>query len=221
VAISTDDGDHWHDVSPPGITEARDGGDVLARWSRDAAYVLSYGASGGGLAYTADDGRTWTHLSDPCGSPFFREDLAAPPPPPGSESGMWLICGAITRPGAEGEPKFVYRSYDDGRSWDLVASTGFAGPGDGPVGQITLSGWVSQLATIDSTEAWLGIRGVGVIVTDDSGATWVPATGIPTAEPNTDVGVTFNNNVLGWAIVFRRGVWRTADAVRWQLMDGS
>jgi hypothetical protein len=221
VAISTDDGYHWQDTALPHLTESRSGGDILARWSLTAAYVLSYGSTGGGLAYTDDDGRTWMSLSDPCSGPSLREDLAAPEPGPGSQSALWLICGARTRPGEEGQPKLVYRSYDGAAHWVLVASTGFTSPGAPPVGQIPLSGWVSQLATIGATQAWLGIRGVGVIVTGDSGTTWVPAEGMPSAEPNTEVGVTFNNKVLGWAIVFRRGVWRTDDGVRWQRMDGS
>jgi photosystem II stability/assembly factor-like uncharacterized protein len=220
VAISEDDGNHWQDVTAPGISESRSGGDVLARWSLNSAYVLSYGNSGGGLVYTADDGRTWKHLSDPCSGPFQREDLAAPPSGSEATAALWLICGAITLPGAEVQPKLVYRSYDDAKRWILVASTGFASAGAASVGQIPLSGWVSQLATINSTQAWLGIRGVGVIVTWDSGKTWAPVQGIPETEPGTEVGVTFNNDVLGWAIVFRRGVWRTADAVQWQLMDG-
>jgi len=221
VAISTDGGRNWHNASPPGLKEARDGGDILARWTEDSAYVLSYGVTGGGLAFTPDDGRTWEHLTDPCSAPYAREDLAAPPPPPGSKTGMWLICGQITRPGEEGQPKLVYRSFDDAKHWILVASTGFSPVQAAPVGQIPLSGWVSQLATINSTQAWLGVQGVGVIVTSDSGATWTPAEGLPLQEPDTEVGVTFNNGVLGWAIVFRRGVWRTEDAVHWQLMDGS
>jgi hypothetical protein len=220
VAISTDDGNEWHDVSPPHLSEAPGGGDILARWSLQAAYVLSYGSSGGGLAYTGNDGRTWTHLADPCSGPFEREDFAAPPAPPGASSALWLICGSITTAGEEGEPKLVYRSYDDAKHWTLVASTGFTSPGTVPVGRIPLSGWVSQLATISSTQAWLGVAGSGVIVSFDSGVTWATAEGIPTTQPDTEVGVTFNNGVLGWTIVFRRGVWRTVDAVRWELMDG-
>jgi hypothetical protein len=221
VAISTNDGRRWRHVSAPGLTESRDGGDVLARWSLRAAYVLSYGSTGGGLAYTGDDGRNWSRLDDPCSRPFLQEDLAAPPAPAGASSALWLICGALTSAIVEGQPKLVYRSYDGGHRWKLVASTGFTGPGTVPLGQIPLSGWVSQLATIDATQAWLGVRGVGVIVTDDSGRTWVPVEGVPTVEPNTEVGVTFNSGALGWAIVFRRGVWRTGDGTRWQLMDGA
>ncbi|MGC9960701.1 MAG: hypothetical protein ABSE47_02220 [Acidimicrobiales bacterium] len=221
VAISTDDGNHWQDVSAPHLQESPGGGDILARWSLQAAYVLSYGSSGGGLAYTGDDGHTWTRLPDPCATPFQREDFAAPPAPSGDTSALWLICGALTTPGEIGQPKLVYRSYDDAQHWALVASTGFTSPADSPVGHIPLSGWVSQLATINSTQAWLGIAGVGVIVTWDSGTIWAPAGGIPTSQPSTEVGVTFNNDVLGWAVVFRRGVWRTADAVHWQLVDGT
>jgi photosystem II stability/assembly factor-like uncharacterized protein len=221
VAISTDDGSRWRDVTLTGLKEAREGGDILARWSLTSAYVLSYGVTGGGLAYTGDNGRSWKRLLDPCSGPYEREDLAAPPAPPGDESSLWLICGAITAPGATVQPKVVYRSFDDAKHWVLVASTGFMSSSAAPVGQIPLSGWVSQLATIASTQAWLGIQGLGVIVTNDSGATWQPVEGLPTSEPDTEVGVTFNSGTLGWAVVFRRGVWRTEDAVRWQLMDGS
>jgi hypothetical protein len=118
------------------------------------------------------------------------------------------------------QPKVVYRSFDDAKHWVLVASTGFMRASVSSVGQIPLSGWVSQLATITSTQAWLGIEGLGVIVTDDSGPTWVPVEGLSTSQPDTEVGVTFNSGRLGWAIVFRRGVWRTEDGTRWQLMDG-
>jgi hypothetical protein len=220
VAISTDDGSRWRDVTPTGLKEAREGGDILARWSLTSAYVLSYGVTGGGLAYTGDDGRTWQQLRDPCSAPYEREDIAAPPALPGTESSLWLICGAITGPGATVQPKVVYRSFDDAKHWVLVASTGFMRASVSSVGQIPLSGWVSQLATITSTQAWLGIEGLGVIVTDDSGPTWVPVEGLSTSQPDTEVGVTFNSGRLGWAIVFRRGVWRTEDGTRWQLMDG-
>ncbi|MGH9170458.1 MAG: WD40/YVTN/BNR-like repeat-containing protein [Acidimicrobiales bacterium] len=229
VAVSTDSGHEWSDVSPPGLTETSSGGDILARWSLDAAYVLSYSPSGGGgLAYTSDDGKSWTHLVDPCSGAYTSEDMAAPPPdtptsqaPARSTSALWLICGARTSPGETGQPKLVYRSYDGGRKWSLVASTGFAGPSHAPVGEIPLSGAVSQLATINTTQAWLGVSGLGVIVTLDSGEIWQLADGIPTNEPDTAVGVTFNSGVLGWVVVFRRGVWRTEDAVHWALMDGS
>ncbi|HKH88602.1 MAG TPA: sialidase family protein [Acidimicrobiales bacterium] len=220
LAISADGGRHWRDTSLPGLKESRDGGDILARWSLDSAYVLSYGVTGGGLAFTPDDGRTWQYLSDPCSAPYAREDLAAPPAPSGSKTALWLICGAITRPGEEGQPKLVYRSFDDAKHWVLVASTGFTPAQASPVGQIPLSGWVSQLATINSTQAWLGLGGVGVVVTLDSGVTWAPAEGFPRTEPDTEVGVTFNNGLLGWAVVFRRGVWRTEDATHWELVDG-
>ncbi|MDA8264909.1 MAG: hypothetical protein M0T79_06105 [Actinomycetota bacterium] len=221
VAVSSDGGGRWHDLSPPGISQARTGGDVLARWSLDAAYLLSYGPTGGGLAYTGDNGRTWVHLADPCSGPYMREDLAAPPAPPGSASGLWLVCGAMTRPGEEGQPKLVYRSYDGARRWVLVAGTGFLSQDTSPVGEIPLSGWVSQLATISSYQAWLGIAGLGVIVSGDSGATWAPVVSIPLSQPVTEVGVTFNTSMLGWAIVFRRGVWRTDNAMSWALIDGS
>jgi hypothetical protein len=45
--------------------------------------------------------------------------------------------------------------------------------------------------------------------------------GIPLSQPATEVGITFNSSLLGWAIVFRRGVWRTDNAISWALVDGS
>jgi len=214
VAISTDGGTHFARVAAPGIEEATDGGDILARVTETSAYLLSYGSSGGGLAYTADDGQHWVRLADPCAGPSLAEDLAAP-----EDSFLWLICGA-GHPSALGEPKSVYQSADGGRTWRLRATTGLTATEVAPVGEIPLSGSISQLATITRARAWLGLSGVGVVVTFDAGRTWKLATGLADIGPRSAVGVTFNNGVDGWAVVFRHGVWRTTDAVHWRLVDG-
>lgn len=218
VAISLDGGLRWRDVTDPPVTEAPspEGGDVLARYSLDTAYVVSYGATGGGLALTRDGGSTWRRLADPCSGRWAQVDLAATP---GDQ--LWLVCGAETAAGATMQPKVAYRSFDGGRTWRLMASSGFAPGAPVPVGQLPLSGQVSQLATITGERAWVGVGGLGVLVTLDSGRTWRLAQGFGTSgSPSPAVGVTFNNNLDGWAIEFRRGVWQTTDALDWHLVDG-
>jgi hypothetical protein len=219
AAISLDGGLRWHDVTDPPIAEAPGpaGGDILARYSLNAAYVVSYGPTGGGLAFTDDDGATWRRLSDPCSGPWADVDLAAPGP-----GDLWLVCGAIAPRTSGVQAKVAYRSDDGGRSWVLMASSGFAPGAAEPVGDLPLSGRVSQLATISAQRAWLGVAGLGVMVTFDSGRDWQLASGFPAAtSPSPAVGVTFNNVVDGWAIEIRHGVWRTSDAVHWRLVDGS
>ncbi|MGH9292157.1 MAG: WD40/YVTN/BNR-like repeat-containing protein, partial [Acidimicrobiales bacterium] len=166
LAISRDGGRHWHTVGPTGLDEAPSpfGGDVLARYSLSVAYLVSYGTSGGGLSETTDDGAHWRPLPDPCSGGWATADLAAP-----SAGQLWLICGAAVRPGSRLQPKVVYRSSDGAHSWQLVASTGFVASEPAPVGSIPLSGGVSQLATISPDVAWLGLSGVGVAVSFDSG----------------------------------------------------
>ncbi len=230
LAISYDGGRHWDPVTDPPITEAPSpaGGDILARYSSDEAYVISYGPTGGGLAFTSDAGKTWSRLPDPCSRAWAQVDMAAPNPP----GTLWLVCGAATS--ASGatrdlQAKVVYQSSDGGKRWTLMSSSGFAPGSPSPVGVLPLSGTVSQLATITSTTAWLGVGGLGVIVTFDSGRNWQLAAGFPDSAvfqsgspplPES-VGVTFNNDFLGWAIEFRRGVWATTDGVHWHLLDGS
>lgn|GEM_PF-2347140 len=218
VAISLDGGLHWRDVTDPPITEAPspEGGDILARYSLDTAYVVSYGSSGGGLAVTEDEGLTWQRLADPCSGAWAQVDLAATP-----FGQLWLVCGAEVTPGSKVQPKVAYRSFDGGRTWRLMASSGFAPGAPAPVGDLPLSGEVSQLATITGDRAWLGVGGLGVLVTFDSGRTWELADGFPAAGLRAaSVGVTFNNPLDGWAIGFRQGVWETTDAIHWSLLDG-
>ncbi|MGH9304499.1 MAG: WD40/YVTN/BNR-like repeat-containing protein [Acidimicrobiales bacterium] len=230
LAVSHDAGRHWHTVGQTPLTEAPSpsGGDVLARYSLSVAYLVSYGTSGGGLAETLDNGAHWKVLPDPCSEGFAKVDLAAP-----AAGQLWLICGALassagslaspTSLASPGylQPKVVYRSFDGGRSWKVMASSGFGKVATRPLGSIPLSGGISQLATISSTIAWLGLSHVGVIVSFDSGRDWQLAEGFRPGAAPSSVGVTFNNAVDGWAVAFRSGVWRTTDAIHWHLIGGA
>ncbi len=224
VAISTDGGIHWNQAATASpLTQSFDGGDVLARMDRDEAYVVSYGPSGGGLAHTVDDGARWTSLPDPC-SAWDTVDIAAP-----KANVLWMICGGAPRAGGAASAKAVFQSYDGGRTWVPRAYTGF-GPASGPLarrapfGHLWFAGRLSQLATIDPTRAWIGVSGIGVLVTFDAGRDWALVKGMPrdaTRDGVAGVGVTFDDPRNGWAIEFRLGVWRTRDAVHWQLIDGT
>ncbi|MHB8456609.1 MAG: WD40/YVTN/BNR-like repeat-containing protein [Acidimicrobiales bacterium] len=220
VAESVDGGLHWHDATASSpLYEAYTGGDVLARVSPNAAYVVSYGTTGGGgLAFTRDNGTTWSSRSDPCSS-WPTVDIASVSP-----GQLWMICGGMPVAGENASAKAVFRSQDGGHRWVAESYTGF-GPTTGllarraPFGNISYAGTLSQLATISPVEAWIGVSGVGVLVTTDSGRNWQLVQGMTEQRSGSGVGVTFNDAIHGWAIAFGLGVWRTSDGVHWRLID--
>lgn len=241
LAESTDSGLNW--TTAPGLApleQSFDGGDVLARVSSDAAYLVSYGVTGGALAYTSDGGRSWTGLADPC-SAWPVVDLAAPAP-----GMLWMVCGEGQGQGgaagagslagasggagasgaATGSAKAAFQSTDGGRTWKAEAYTGF-GPPSGPLadrapfGRLSYEGRLSQLATIDPYRAWIGVAGLGVLVTSDHGRVWSLASGMSRPGGSAGIGVTFDDARHGWAIEFRSGVWQTTDGVHWRLVDGT
>jgi photosystem II stability/assembly factor-like uncharacterized protein len=220
LAVSRDGGRHWSTAAAPSpLSEARSGGDILARYSLDTAYIVSYGVTGGGLAVTRDNGRTWQKMPDPC-SAWQTVDMATVP-----GGVIWMICGGAPVMSGQASAKAVFQSYDSGRRWTLESYTGF-GPATAtwgsiaPVGNLWYSGQLSQLATISLGRAWIGVSGVGVLITSDDGKNWHLAEGLHDDGQDTGVGVTFNNADDGWAIEFHEAVWRTSDALHWQLIDG-
>jgi photosystem II stability/assembly factor-like uncharacterized protein len=221
LAISTDSGLRFSTAPAPAPLPASfGGGDILARISDGAAYVVTYGPTGGGLAVTRDDGASWARLADPCSS-WPVVDLAAPAP-----GFLWMICGGARSDG--GSAKAVFQSFDGARRWRAKAYTGF-GPDAGPLarrapfGRLPYEGQLSQLATINPVQAWIGVSGVGVLVTADHGREWSLVRGMSraTAAGGAGVGVTFDDARHGWAIELRRGVWQTSNGVDWQLVDGT
>lgn len=219
LAVSRNGGLSWRRAPrPTPLAESYGGGDVLARVTSEEAYVVSYG-SRGGLARTTDDGASWARLVDPC-SAWRIVDMAAL-----SAGRLWMICGGDPVPGADASAKAVFRSDDAGQSWSAVAYTGF-GPARGalarrlPFGSLWYGGQLSELATISPARAWIGVHGVGVLVTSDGGRSWSLAEGISDDGRDAGVGVTFTDPVHGWAIEFRVGVYRTDDASHWELVDG-
>lgn len=221
LAVSTDGGLSWHAGTRSPLTEAMDGGDILARDTLSEAYVVSYGSTGGGLAVTANSGRSWRRLPDPCAA-WRKVDLAVL-----NDGQLWMICGGDPVLGRSASAKAVLRSFDYGRHWRLMASTGFgppivaaAGASSAVVGELPYAGVLSQLATISPVRAWVGVSGLGVIVSSDSGRDWELASGLSDDGSDEGVGVTFDDALHGWAIEFHEGVWYTSDATSWRLLDG-
>ncbi len=223
LAVSGDGGLSWQTAgraSP--LQEAMGGGDVLARYSLEEGYVVSYGPTGGGLAVTYDAGRHWQVLPDPCAA-WLRVDLAVL-----AHGQAWMICGGAPVLGRSSSAKAVLRSFDYGRHWRLEASTGFGPPlsglpaaAAGMVGQLPFAGQLSQLATISPDRAWIGVSGLGVLVSSDSGRSWQLVDGMGAGSGAGGVGVTFDDAAHGWAIEFHAGVWRTSDGLHWHLLEGS
>jgi photosystem II stability/assembly factor-like uncharacterized protein len=222
VEISADGGLTWRPTVPPPLTEGSAGGAVLGRVTAGKAYVLTWGSPESGLVRTTDDGQTWQRVRDPCSGNWAVEDMAAL-----AGGDLWLVCGApppSAGPVAGEQVKAVYRTDDGGRHWRLAGSTGFVPGAPAPVGTLTLSGVMSQFATVSPVQAWLGVAGVGVLETRDGGRIWWPVAGLVDPSP-TGVGVTFirspDGSVLdGWALAFGYAVWRTTDADHWRQVAG-
>ena len=218
VEISDDAGKTWRLTAPPPTSEGSPGGAVLGRVSASRAYVLTWGSKSSGLVRTDDGGVTWHVVPDPCATGWATEGMAAL-----ARGSMWLVCGA--RPTVAGQVKVVYRSEDGGGSWVLEASTGLVPSAPEPVGSLSLTGDLSQLATVTPAQAWVGLAGVGVLETNDGGRTWAPVPGVEDPPGKGDVGVTFIRSpdgaiTDGWAIGFGYAVWRTTDATNWRLVAG-
>lgn len=198
-------------VQPPGASAA-----LMSRVSTNVAYVLSCGEITLGvpqrsdLARTEDGGLTWQLLALPPGCSGISEgtDLVAL-----SADDLWLV--QFGEPATDMSAKSVYRSYDGGQDWTLMASVSLGSPnlGTGQISAIGDFGLLSVLAS-DPNRAWLAEDRGGLLVSRDGGLRWQSAY----ADPETDAFgppyVSFLDAAHGWAAT-GNGLWRTTDGSTW------
>lgn len=112
----------------------------------------------GGLMTTPDGGETWVEVTSPCdGGPFSFLDAM----------NGWIVCP--TGGGAGIETKQLFRTWDGGASWSLLADTGHLG---GPKGTMPLSSWSRDLFFLDLHHGWLTTAKGDLLTTADGGLTW-------------------------------------------------
>jgi photosystem II stability/assembly factor-like uncharacterized protein len=210
LAFSSDAGRTWQ----VGATIPGEGGThgFLVRAGQRSGFVIS-GTNAGEqprslLIATNNSGSSWHQLSDPCGRlPDQHLDAV-------SANDLWLACGSETSTDLQG--KSVYRSSDQGKSWQLATSVGLTrGVSNSSLNEV---GNVVGLSAVSISNAWIALRGSQVEMTTNAGRSWRPA--FPSSAGTDDPEqVVFVDPTHGWVLT-TGGVWHTADAVNWEKFDG-
>jgi len=189
---------------------------IISRVSPSVGFVFGCGSPGsagtaaGFLARTEDAGRSWQVMSPPvCQFSSASIDLVAL-----SADDLWLV--EFGQPSTNFSSKWVYRSYDGGESWTLVAEENLANPSQDQ-GHISPIGDLGPLSVLgsDPNTAWLAEDRGGLLVTTDGGLDWQPAfNDAGEADAFGPPMVSFLDPDNGWAAT-GYGLWRTTDGTVW------
>lgn len=161
-----------------------------------AAGVLLAGTEGGGVLRSSDHGASWTVGNLGLRS-FNVLALAWAPPDPPTTFPAWETAFAATDEG-------VYRSPNGGRGWRRCAGA------DGVFQALAVSRrWPADGAVLAGTEAG------GLFYSADKGHHFAPVAGAP---PEVDALAALDR---GWLLANAAGLWFSADAQRWTLVDAA
>jgi photosystem II stability/assembly factor-like uncharacterized protein len=210
LETSSDGGNSWQKAVQPPVSNLAD----LSRVSTSVAYILSCsqtiqnGSQPGDLARTEDGGQTWQILPLPQGCAGGQSDLVSL-----STDDLWFV--QFSSPATDMSSKWVYRSYDGGAHWTLMASENIGNPNEG-TGRISSTGDFGPLSVLASepNRAWLAEDRGGLLVTTDGGATWQFAYGDPNVDAFGPPFVSFLDASHGWSAT-GDGLWRTTDGITW------
>ncbi|PRY57098.1 photosystem II stability/assembly factor-like uncharacterized protein [Knoellia remsis] len=187
VYLTTDGGDTWQDVSPPG-SEGLNFRDVEARDARTAS-VLAIGEGEASRIYrTTDGGATWTETFRNTAPTGFYNCMDFYP---GGRRGL-----AVSDP-VDG--KFRIAATDDGgETWQVLPDAGM--PDSTGEANFSASG---DCLTISGSTAWFGSGGAQsrVFRSDDGGLTWTATDStIPAGEAAGVFALAFDNPRTGVAV---------------------
>lgn len=187
VFRTTDGGDTWDEVSPPG-SEGLLFRDVEAR-SASEAVVLSIGEGEASRVYkTVDGGATWTETFRSAEPTSFYNCLDFWP---GGERGI-----AMSDP-VDGEWRIITTA-DGGDTWQVADTRGLEAPGE-----FGYSASGTCLVTAGAHDAWIGGGGAAanIYATHDGGRSWSSADStIATGEAAGVFGLGFRNPRQGIAV---------------------
>jgi photosystem II stability/assembly factor-like uncharacterized protein len=208
---SRDGGTTWQRATPPPLSRPA----IIDRVSLNVAFVLgaqsaASGSSAVAVARTDDGGLSWQAVPIPPGSVGGANsfDLVAL-----SSDDLWLV--QFGQPATDMSSKWVYRSYDGGTRWLLMASQSAADQSE-RTGQIPVMGDFGPMSVLasDPDRAWLAEDRGGLLVTSDGGLDWQPAFADPVADAEGPPTVSFLDAAHGWAST-GDGLWRTTDGRSW------
>lgn len=175
---------------------------VVGRLGPDAgAFFEGSDAKPAKLEVTADDGRSWTAVGDPCGQL-----------PTGALAGVddahwWLVCdqgGGMNQGTIE-----VFGTDTGGRSWTLQADADEQGQGTGGLSDSN----VQQFAVSpDGRRLWL--VGVNLVQTStDGGRNWTTVGNVNLE--GAFVSVSLLAPEQAWLAAGNQGMWATANGATW------
>ena len=153
------------------------------------------------LVATANAGKSWSRLDDPCASLDIEVRLSAP-----SAEVVWMGCGSV--PSAGNQDKAVFRSDDGGVSWHKVWN--------GVVYQdeTIMTGYMSSLVAVNSAQAYLGLGRGPLLETTNGGATWTTAVPHVGGSGGVEQVDALNADDV-WALIGSGGMWGTTDGTSW------
>jgi hypothetical protein len=180
--VSTDGGFNWtQGAAPAGDVRSL----VLDPTSPAAARILYAGITGSGVFQSTDGGLNWTPVlsattpavaSKLAGGGFSKVVVAlAPATSTPNPAGIQVIYTTMVGTGGAPDPLGVFRSTDQGNTWNEQAATGLPGttyggysfhmavdpasPGDG-IGDIIYYGTLSQARSTDAGSSFVGLSGL-------------------------------------------------------------
>ena len=179
--VSTDGGFNWtKGVAPAGDVRSL----VLDPTSPAAGRILYAGITGAGVFQSTDRGLHWTPVLNAttpavagklAGGGFSKVVVALAPPPTSAVVGIQVIYATMVGTGGAPDPLGVFRSTDQGNTWNAQAATGLPGttyggysfhmavdpasPGDG-VGDIIYYGTLGQARSTDAGSSFVGLGGL-------------------------------------------------------------
>jgi photosystem II stability/assembly factor-like uncharacterized protein len=175
----------------------------LVRTSPDDAFLAAQ-ATDGTLYSTTDGGTSWVRYPPPSLCDQLQHLTAS------SGHEVWVLC-AGPAPG-HSQPKELFHSVNDGKSWALVA-TSTPSPSRG-IGVLPAQGIVTLVTFVSPDRLLIAFNQGSPIASTDGGRTWKPQ-GLPSSAGVKQL--SFTDAQHGWAVLYPNNVlYRTADGgIQW------
>ena len=170
----------------------------LVRTSPDDAFLAAQ-ATDGTLYATTDGGSSWVSYPLPALCNQLQHLTAL------SGNEVWVVCAGPAP--SYSQPKELFRSVNDGKSWILVAtSTPSPAPG---IGALPAQGIVTLVTSVTPDRLLIAFNEGNPIASTDGGKTWKPQ-GLPSSGGVEQL--SFTDSQHGWAVLYPNDtLYRTVD----------
>jgi photosystem II stability/assembly factor-like uncharacterized protein len=175
----------------------------LVRTSPDDAFLAAQ-ATDGTLYTTTDGGTSWASYPLPSLCDQLQHLTAL------SEDEVWVVCAGPAP--SHSQPKEMFHSVNDGKSWVLVATST---PSPAPdIGVLPASGIVTMVTFVTPDRLLIAFNEGSPIASTDEGRTWKPQ-GLPSSGGVKQL--SFTDSRHGWAVLYPNDtLYRTTDGgVHW------